>query len=174
MRKLLGLSAYLLAASAFAATSEAPSISQAKVGSSAWEKFKEKSYFTYFGEFNDHNAVDSKGQNDSWFYQSLSGRYVINDTWTARADMRFETIEGNADPYYEYNPRIGIQGLTYSNGNFSVFSVIRLELPLTNDDPDLHKIVKPRVYNALSYEMGAHSFSTGIDVGRWLYEQGHD
>lgn len=169
----------VMSGQAFAALSNTANVSSRNVKPSAWETFKKKSSISYFGEFNDasainpdtNNGVDSTNQN--FYYQAISGRYQLNDTWTARADLRLQTSEGADDKYQELNPRIGIQGVVYANGNFSVFSLTRLELGMT-DNPqsatDDGRVVKPKFYNAANYSMGADSFSVGLEVSKWLYD----
>lgn len=173
MKKLIALSSALLASSGvLAAVTNGTALSEAKVESSAWEDFKERSSLTYFSEFNDGSVRETVNQN--YYYQLVSGRYKLNDTWTARADMRFQTSEGVKDKYQELDPRLGIQGVSYASGNFSVFTLLRLEMAATTASKDVNKLARPRIYNALSYSAGAHSFSTGLEISKWLYEQGKE
>ena len=137
-----------------------------------FEDFKEKSYISYFGEYNKGTIGESSSR--AFYYQSISGRYKLNNQWTARFDVRMETNEAADDPYTELDPRIGIQGITYVNGNFSVFTQARLEIAAVSASRDVNKIVKPKVYNAVNYSMGAQSFSLGLEVAKWLYESGEE
>lgn len=172
MKKLIALTGALLASSAFAAITNSTALSESKVESSSWQDFKERTQISYFGEVN-KQTVDSES-NNGYFYQALSGRYKLNDVWTARADLRFETNEGADDKYAERDPRIGVQGVVYANGNFSVFSLARLEIAATDASTDANKLVKPKFYNAANYSLGANSFSAGMELSRWIYEDGKE
>ncbi|MCO4754813.1 MAG: hypothetical protein KC478_10050 [Bacteriovoracaceae bacterium] len=136
------------------------------------EEFNEKSYISYFGEYNKGTIGESSSR--AFYYQSISGRYKLNNKWTARLDLRMETKEAEDDPYTELNPRLGVQGITYVNGNFSVFTQARLEVAAVSSSLDVNKIVKPKFYNAVNYSMGAQSFSVGMEVAKWLYESGKE
>lgn len=174
MKKLIALTTGLVAGTALAAISNNVGVSTQKVESSAWQKFQEKSSISYFGEFNDPSMNNKEAVNQSLYYQVLSGRYQLNDTWTARADIRFETNEGVEDKYTEKNTRIGIQGVPYANGNFSVFTLFRIEGATTDAARDAEQIAKPKLYNAVNYSMGATSLSAGLELAKWFYNQGEE
>ncbi len=165
-----------LSGQAFAALSNAANLSSANVKPSAWEKFKEKSSVSYFAEFDDKTALDPDTKNgtdtanQNFFYQAVSGRYQVNDTWTARADIRMQTQEGAKDKYQELNPRLGIQGVVFAKGNFSIFNLSRVELGMVDSSRKADQIIKPKVYNAANYTLGAHSFSTGLELSKWIYD----
>lgn len=168
MKKLIALTSAMVTGSAFAALSSSAAVSTSKVKSSGWEDFKEKSHISYFAEATKNTVSEESSR--AYYYQSISARYKLTDTWTARADLRFSTEEANKDPYSESNPRIGIQGVTYANGNFSVFTVGRLEIAATDGDIDADKMVKPKLYNAANYTVGANSFSAGVELAKWIYQ----
>jgi len=136
------------------------------------DEFNEKTHISYFGEYNKGTIGESSSR--AFYYQSISGRYVLDDTWTARLDIRLETNEGVEDPYVELNPRVGVQGLIYAKNQFSVFALYRLEVAAVSGSTDLDRVIKPKIYHAANYSMDKHSFSVGVEVARWLYKDGKD
>ena len=174
MKRLIAATSLILAGTAFAAKTNKTT---ATMTPSAWDTFKEKTSISYFGEFNDQSIdpdEDLEAVNQNFYYNLISFRYKLTDTWTARADLRFETDEGVADPYTELDTRLGIQGVFYSSGNFSLFNLTRLEIATTDSSHDKQRMFKPRVYTAANYGFGAQSISLGFEFAKWLYEHGDE
>lgn len=176
MKKFLVLAGSLLATSAFAALSTSAAVSKKKVDPTMWEMIKKNTGLVYFAEANDASMepTESEKENQGYFFQSFSGRYQLNKTWSARLDLRFQTTEGLSDPYDERNVRVGFQGVSYASGNVSVFTLVRFEGATTDAAKDDKKIIRPMVYNAANYSTGANSISLGVQFAKWLYEEGSE
>lgn len=148
--------------------------------SSAAHAFDAKKFhISYFQETESASTEMGNKKNTITTFRQASFRYKLNDTWTARIDLRDETTDqiedGSGDVHDRVNPRIGVQAVVWKKGRYSLFTQFLADVVANLHVQGSDRIIRPRIYNSLSIDLTPkQNLAVAFAVRRYIYQPGED
>lgn len=178
-KTILALATAAISTVAFAQS--ATNVITTSASQSTWEKIRQNTSLSYYGEFSGRTFANKEGGTSDYFYNSISLGYKVGKG-KVFINPRFESYTTTTDSSGEargnmamLNPRMGYSGVIYGTDKYSIFNSSRLEIGINEARTERNRLVKIKQYNAISFNLDSrNTLDLGVELNRWFYNGGNE